>query len=90
MLHRQCDRATVKGNTVRDSGDAGIALYESSECDVYDNTFEDNGREWLSVLHKVDVAVAWGHRMVVTSVLTEVSRASGNYPFGVGDFNAAA
>lgn len=45
MLHRQCDRATVKGNTVQTSGDAGIALFESSDCEVYDNTFEDNGRE---------------------------------------------
>ncbi|CAN0279560.1 unnamed protein product, partial [Hapterophycus canaliculatus] len=45
MLHRECDRATVTGNTVETSGDAGIALFESSECEVYDNVFEDNGRE---------------------------------------------
>lgn len=47
MLHRSCDRATVTGNTVRDSGDAGLSLYESSDCDVHDNVFEDNPREFV-------------------------------------------
>lgn len=45
MLHRECDRAIVSGNTVYDNGDAGLALYESSECAVFDNSFENNLRE---------------------------------------------
>lgn len=47
MLHRQCDRAEVYGNYVYENGDAGLALYESSDCLVYDNRFFWNDRELL-------------------------------------------
>lgn len=45
MLHRESDRATVTGNIVYDNGDAGLALFESSECDVFENSFKNNLRE---------------------------------------------
>lgn len=47
MLHRQCDRAAVYGNTARGNGDAGLSLYETSDCRVYDNKFFWNDRESL-------------------------------------------
>ena len=45
MLHRQCDRAEVYGNYAYDNGDAGLSLYESSDCLVYSNKFFWNKRE---------------------------------------------
>ena len=45
MLHRSCDRAKVFDNYSYDNEDAGLALYESSECQVYDNKFYFNRRE---------------------------------------------
>lgn len=45
MLHRSCDRAKVFDNYSYDNEDAGLALYESSECQVYDNNFYYNKRE---------------------------------------------
>lgn len=32
----------LKGNTVYDNADAGLALIESFRADVHDNTFKDN------------------------------------------------
>lgn len=45
MLHRQCDRALVYGNYAYDNLDAGLSLYESSDCNVYKNKFFSNIRE---------------------------------------------
>ena len=45
MLHRSCDRAVVRENHSYNNGDAGMALYESFECKVYNNLFEYNKRE---------------------------------------------
>lgn len=45
MLHRSCDRAEVYGNYVYKNGDAGLSLYESSDCLVYSNRFFWNERE---------------------------------------------
>lgn len=42
MLHRSSDRATIRENHSFGNGDAGLALYESMDCNVYDNVFEDN------------------------------------------------
>lgn len=45
MLHRSCDRAKLFDNYSHDNEDAGLALYESSNCQVYDNKFYFNKRE---------------------------------------------
>lgn len=45
MLHRQCDRAQVYSNKAYDNLDAGLSLYESSDCEVYQNKFFNNIRE---------------------------------------------
>lgn len=50
MLHRSCDRATVRENYSYNNGDAGLALYESFDCKVYDNVFEYNKCELLFIL----------------------------------------
>eukprot|EP00904_Undaria_pinnatifida_P005807 jgi/Undpi1/2356/HiC_scaffold_13.g05739.m1 len=42
FLHRSSDDAVVKGNYVHDNGDAGLAMLESFNADVSDNTFENN------------------------------------------------
>lgn len=39
MLHRSCDYATIKNNTAYANMDAGLALYESSNCEVSGNSF---------------------------------------------------
>lgn len=49
MLHRSCDYATVKNNTAYSNGDAGLALYESSFCDVSENTFYHNKCEFFFI-----------------------------------------
>lgn len=47
MLHRSCDRANVRNNEVWDNGDAGIALYESSDSAVTLNKLTGNVREYI-------------------------------------------
>lgn len=42
MLHRSCDRANVRENYAYDNAEAGIALFETSDCKVYKNTLENN------------------------------------------------
>ena len=42
MLHRSCDYATIKNNTAYGNVDAGLAVYESSNCDISGNTFYHN------------------------------------------------
>ncbi|CAM9199692.1 unnamed protein product, partial [Hapterophycus canaliculatus] len=42
MLHRSCDFSIVKNNTVHDSMDSGVALYESSNCEVSHNNLHRN------------------------------------------------
>eukprot|EP00752_Nemacystus_decipiens_P007150 g6403.t1 len=42
FLHRSSDDATVKGNYVHDNGDAGIAMLESFNAHVSENTFANN------------------------------------------------
>ncbi|CAN0448441.1 unnamed protein product, partial [Ectocarpus fasciculatus] len=42
FLHRSSDDAIVKGNYVHDNGDAGLAMLESFNADVSENTFENN------------------------------------------------
>ncbi|CAM9950650.1 unnamed protein product [Scytosiphon promiscuus] len=42
MLHRSCDFSIVKNNTVHDSMDSGVALYESSSCEVSHNVLSRN------------------------------------------------
>ncbi|CAN0159350.1 unnamed protein product [Scytosiphon promiscuus] len=42
FLHRSSDDAIVKGNYVHDNGDAGLAMLESFNAEVSDNTFENN------------------------------------------------
>ena len=37
-----CAWIIVSGNYVHDNGDAGLAMMESFNADVSDNTFEDN------------------------------------------------
>ncbi|CAM9392267.1 unnamed protein product [Discosporangium mesarthrocarpum] len=39
FLHRSSDRAVVSGNTVENMPDAGIAIMESFDLDIFDNTF---------------------------------------------------
>lgn len=45
MLHCSCDRANVRNNVVWNNGDAGIALYESSDSSVTLNNLTGNVRE---------------------------------------------
>jgi len=45
MLHRSCDFATVRGNKVHDNMDSGVALYESSNCEVSNNEIYSNKSE---------------------------------------------
>ena len=47
MLHRSCDYSTVKNNTVHDNMDSGVALYESSHCEVSQNELYKNKSELL-------------------------------------------
>lgn len=42
MLHRSCDRANVRDNYAYNNGEAGIALFETSDSKVYNNTLENN------------------------------------------------
>eukprot|EP00903_Cladosiphon_okamuranus_P017823 g16402.t1 len=42
MLHRSCDFSTIKNNTVHDNMDSGVALYESSHCEVARNELYKN------------------------------------------------
>eukprot|EP00752_Nemacystus_decipiens_P007155 g6407.t1 len=42
FLHRSSDDAIVKGNYAHDNGDCGMALLESFNADVSDNTFDNN------------------------------------------------
>eukprot|EP00904_Undaria_pinnatifida_P005809 jgi/Undpi1/2358/HiC_scaffold_13.g05741.m1 len=42
FLHRSSDDAIVKGNYCHDNGDAGLAMLESFNADVSNNTFENN------------------------------------------------
>ncbi|CAN0405115.1 unnamed protein product, partial [Hapterophycus canaliculatus] len=42
FLHRSSDDAIVKGNYVHDNGDAGLAMLESFNASVSQNTFEGN------------------------------------------------
>ena len=48
MLHRSSDYATVTNNTAYGNLDAGLALYESSNCEVTDNRFYYNKCETFS------------------------------------------
>ncbi|CAM9230349.1 unnamed protein product, partial [Ascophyllum nodosum] len=41
FLHRSSDSAEVYGNTVSNMQDAGIAILESFDAEIYLNTFED-------------------------------------------------
>ena len=45
MLHRSCNRAEITLNEAWDNGDAGVAVFESSDCKVTRNTLTRNGRE---------------------------------------------
>lgn len=45
MLHRSCNRARLFDNYSHDNEDAGLALYESNDCLVYNNKFYFNRRE---------------------------------------------
>lgn len=47
MLHRSSNDAVVKDNYSHDNGDAGLALFESSDCTVEDNVFENNKCQWV-------------------------------------------
>ncbi|CAM9847007.1 unnamed protein product, partial [Ascophyllum nodosum] len=40
FLHRSSDSAKVYGNEVRNMQDAGIAILESFDAEIYDNVFE--------------------------------------------------
>lgn len=73
MLHRSCDRALVKRNHSYDNADAGLALYESSDCKVLRNTFESNKRE--------SVVVAVFCFSFISSVVNERPTASFSFPF---------
>ncbi|CAM9271896.1 unnamed protein product [Ectocarpus sp. 12 AP-2014] len=42
MLHRSCDYATVRGNVVENSMDSGVAVYESSNCEISQNNLSRN------------------------------------------------
>ena len=46
MLHRSCDRALVRENHSYGNVDAGLAVFESSDCKILRNTFEDNKCQW--------------------------------------------
>ena len=48
MLHRSCDHSIIKNNTVHDNMDSGVALYESSHCEVSQNELYKNKSEWFS------------------------------------------
>lgn len=45
MLHRSCDHSTIRGNKVHDNFDSGVALYESSNCEVSRNELYNNKSE---------------------------------------------
>ncbi|CAM9858944.1 unnamed protein product [Pylaiella littoralis] len=42
MLHRSSDYGSIKNNVVHDNMDSGIALYESSSCEISGNTIYSN------------------------------------------------
>lgn len=47
MLHRSSDYSTIKNNTVHDNVDSGVALYETSYCEISDNDIYSNKSELL-------------------------------------------
>lgn len=53
MLHRSSNAAVVKNNTVHGNFDSGVALYESFDCLISDNTIYDNKSEWHRQWHPV-------------------------------------
>ncbi len=67
MLHRSCDFSTVRGNKVHDNMDSGVALYESSNCEVSNNDIYGNKSESVALCgararldrDKIEVALAW-------------------------------
>lgn len=69
MLHRSCDRATIKENHSHDNVDAGLALYESSDCEVSMNVFEDNkSEEYFLVRCSRKTALAFNKKIAVLLV----------------------
>lgn len=59
MLHRSCDYATVRGNVVENNVDSGVAVYESSNCEISKNNLSRNKSEswWLGCGYNVVVVV---------------------------------
>ena len=45
MLHRSSDFGTVKNNTVHDNFDSGVALFESFNNEIWENTIYGNKSE---------------------------------------------
>jgi parallel beta-helix repeat protein len=43
MIHRRTDGARVEGNTSRGNGEAGLAIFDSYDAVVRNNTIENNG-----------------------------------------------
>lgn len=42
MLHRSCNDGIIANNVVYDNLDAGVALFETANTEVYGNTFTNN------------------------------------------------
>ena len=42
MLHRSCDDSTIANNEAYQNGDAGAAIFETSNTTIYGNNFFDN------------------------------------------------
>lgn len=58
MLHRSCDYAIIANNNAYNNGDAGVALYESSNVLVHNNNLHDNMNGENSTL--LNRSAPWG------------------------------
>ncbi|CAM9392193.1 unnamed protein product [Discosporangium mesarthrocarpum] len=67
FLHRSSDRAIVSGNTVENMPDAGIAIMESFDLDVFDNSF-------TNIKYGVRISVGGSGNNIHNNVFEQISK----------------
>ena len=68
MLHRSCNDAIIANNVVYDNGDAGVALFESANTEVYGNTLTNNKCEHCFSHHWTSNFVSSRCRLLLSSL----------------------
>ena len=51
MLHRSCDDSTIANNEAYLNGDAGAAIFETSNTKIFGNNFHDNRCKGMTTIY---------------------------------------